>query len=355
VREHLLGSRRLVASVTGDGDTLEPLRCVAEALLGGATGAASGAHSGGGDSHPSSLWQRLVARRGGGDGEGAGLSAAGVPHLPHWPFPHLLARGGGGGGGGVGGSEAPYLGLVVPTQVNYVVKAAAAIAAPRLPAAASPDLSVVDCVAAAPLSGALEVVGSMVRMGWLWDAVRVRGGAYGVYGGVSRGSGVASFASYRDPHIGATLDAFDGVGAHVRERLGGSYLIEAGSALADDVRKAIIATIGRIDTPRSLAGRGDVSTERYLSGECVRGWQYAPRSCARTQPVRAHVRAVRRRDGGARAAAAWGGDGDERRGFGCVFARGGHGGRARAAWWWWAARRRSPSTTPTRRGRDWRW
>ena len=67
--------------------------------------------------------------------------------------------------------------------------------------------------------------------------------------------------SYRDPAPVATLEAFAGAGAHLHARG-----ILAGSALADDLRKAIVASIGAIDAPMSPQERGDTSLARLVAG-----------------------------------------------------------------------------------------
>ena len=91
-----------------------------------------------------------------------------------------------------------YDGLQVPSQVNYVAKA--------LPIF-SPGEAVPGCA---------SVITKYLRTAYLWDAVRVQGGAYGCSLGFSRFSGVASFSSYRDPNVATTLDCYDQTGAFLR-------------------------------------------------------------------------------------------------------------------------------------------
>ena len=55
--------------------------------------------------------------------------------------------------------------------------------------------------------GAAKVMGRMVSLAYLWNAVRVQGGAYGVGMGV-RDNGTVGFYSYRDPSADRTLGCY---------------------------------------------------------------------------------------------------------------------------------------------------
>ncbi|CAN0279789.1 unnamed protein product, partial [Ectocarpus sp. 13 AM-2016] len=83
-------------------------------------------------------------------------------------------------------------GFVVPTQVNYVVKG-------------GPLYKPGEVV-----PGQASVVSRFLRTGYLWDTVRVMGGAYGGFTKFSPVSGLFSCLSYRDPNLGKTLDNYDG-------------------------------------------------------------------------------------------------------------------------------------------------
>lgn len=110
-----------------------------------------------------------------------------------------------------------------------------------------------------------EVISNMLSVGHLWDKVRVQGGAYGVGCSVGRSSGILSFYSYRDPSLVKTLSTFDGVGQYLGSRLKNDTASGHGS-LKDDLRKAIISTIGSLDSPLSPAEKGGVSLSNFLSG-----------------------------------------------------------------------------------------
>ena len=89
--------------------------------------------------------------------------------------------------------------LTLPAQVNYVGKAANLYALGH------------------ELRGSDLVALHLLRTDYLWDRIRVRGGAYGGFCAFDRRSGTLSYLSYRDPHIEQTLAAYDGSAAYLRE------------------------------------------------------------------------------------------------------------------------------------------
>ncbi|MCL1915969.1 MAG: insulinase family protein [Desulfovibrionaceae bacterium] len=81
--------------------------------------------------------------------------------------------------------------LLVPAQVNYVGK----------------GVNLYDHGYA--WHGSALVILKYLRTGWLWEKIRVQGGAYGVICGLDRATGDFCLASYRDPDIRHTLRCFD--------------------------------------------------------------------------------------------------------------------------------------------------
>jgi Zn-dependent M16 (insulinase) family peptidase len=82
--------------------------------------------------------------------------------------------------------------------------------------------------------------------GYLWDKVRVQGGAYGGMAMISGGHPVFACASYRDPNLSSTLSHFEkGIAEVAAAATSASGLDEAA------VDQSIIGTIGRIDAPRT--------------------------------------------------------------------------------------------------------
>lgn len=128
--------------------------------------------------------------------------------------------------------------LVVPTQVNYVGKAA----------------NLYD--AGYHLKGSAYVISKYIGNTWLWDRVRVSGGAYGGFCDFDTHSGVFSFLSYRDPNLLKTLDVYDGTSQFLRE-------LEMDN---DTLTKAIIGTIGDVDSYQLPDAKGYTSLLRYLLG-----------------------------------------------------------------------------------------
>ncbi|MBN1131418.1 MAG: insulinase family protein [Chitinispirillaceae bacterium] len=88
--------------------------------------------------------------------------------------------------------------------------------------------------------------------GYLWDKVRVMGGAYGGMAVTTFGHPLFTCASYRDPNLAATLD-------HFQKGFAGPLDREA-------LDTSIIGAIGRIDQPQSPHGRGFGETLDRLCG-----------------------------------------------------------------------------------------
>jgi len=91
--------------------------------------------------------------------------------------------------------------------------------------------------------------------GYLWDKVRVEGGAYGGMSGMSLSHPVFTCASYRDPNLESTLAHF----------VGG--LSEAAGLISKEkVDQSIIGAIGRIDHPKPPHSLGFTKTMEILTG-----------------------------------------------------------------------------------------
>ncbi|KAI3947676.1 hypothetical protein MKX01_034341 [Papaver californicum] len=128
--------------------------------------------------------------------------------------------------------------IVIPTQVNYVGKAA----------------NVYET--GYQLNGSAYVISKYISNTWLWDRVRVSGGAYGGFCNFDTHSGVFSYLSYRDPNLLKTLDVYDGTANFLRE-------LEMDD---DTLTKAIIGTIGDVDSYQLPDAKGYTSLQRYLLG-----------------------------------------------------------------------------------------
>lgn len=134
-------------------------------------------------------------------------------------------------------------GFVVPTQVSYVGKAGLLFDEGE------------------EVPGSAEVVARHMRTGYLWDYVRVMGGAYGGFCTFSSFSGFFSFLSYRDPNLDKTIDVYDRAA---------DALLATADALEKDpdaLATAIIGTIGDKDGALSPDQKGFASLQRWLVNE----------------------------------------------------------------------------------------
>jgi presequence protease len=129
--------------------------------------------------------------------------------------------------------------LTIPASVNYVGKGANLYRLGFRP------------------SGAAHVVAKYLRTTWLWEKVRVEGGAYGGLCVLDHRSGNFTFLSYRDPNLLETLDVYDQTPGFLKR-----------SALDDaELRRSIIGTIGDIDAYQLPDAKGYTSMQHYLAGE----------------------------------------------------------------------------------------
>jgi presequence protease len=107
-----------------------------------------------------------------------------------------------------------------------------------------------------PLNGPVAVLGHLLSTGYLWEKVRMEGGAYGAFSYPRNMDGLFLLGSYRDPNITATILAFGE----------GLKLMESGPLDSVEVDKAVIGTIGREDRPIDPGEKGFVSLQRKLHG-----------------------------------------------------------------------------------------
>ncbi len=103
--------------------------------------------------------------------------------------------------------------------------------------------------------GSMNVVRSLLSYGYLWNAVRVQGGAYGV-GLIVRNNGNVGFYSYRDPSPERTLGCYREASAFLRE------FAKSG----EDITKFIIGAIGDVSPLKTPKLKGAVALTNYLRG-----------------------------------------------------------------------------------------
>jgi Zn-dependent M16 (insulinase) family peptidase len=102
-------------------------------------------------------------------------------------------------------------------------------------------------------SGSLQVLKSIANYEYLWNQVRVQGGAYGSFASFQR-NGNMFFTSYRDPNLKHTLEVYDKAGEFFN------------NFNADDRQmvKYIIGTISDLDFPLSPSMKGERAVENYI-------------------------------------------------------------------------------------------
>ena len=102
--------------------------------------------------------------------------------------------------------------------------------------------------------GALNILKVILSYDYLWQNVRVKGGAYGCMSNFNR-IGEGYFVSYRDPNLKQTMEIYEGVVDYLKN-------FEVSDR---DMTKYIIGTISNIDQPMTPATKGERSLSLYMS------------------------------------------------------------------------------------------
>lgn len=129
-------------------------------------------------------------------------------------------------------------GLTIPSQVNFVGKGSNLY------------------TAGYQLHGSAFVINPYLRGTYMWDKIRVQGGAYGGFSIFDQNSGAFNFVSYRDPNLDQSLAAYDQAGAFLRNL----------DISESELTKAIIGAIGEIDAYQLPDAKGYTSLARFLIG-----------------------------------------------------------------------------------------
>lgn len=96
--------------------------------------------------------------------------------------------------------------------------------------------------------GSMRVAAKILNTDYLWNQLRVVGGAYGGFASLSL-AGNFIMSSYRDPNLSETLDVYDKAGDYFRQL----------DLDKKELDKYITGTIGDYDTPLSVRARGRLS------------------------------------------------------------------------------------------------
>ncbi len=132
-------------------------------------------------------------------------------------------------------------GFKTPGQVQYVIRSG----------------NFLD--AGVPYHGSYEVLMTLLGYGYLWNEIRVKGGAYG--GGISLSglTGNAFTYSYRDPNLAETNRIYEGMPAYV----------ESFEADEREMTKNILGTMSNVDAPMTPRTEGARSLAAYLTGRTI--------------------------------------------------------------------------------------
>jgi len=103
-------------------------------------------------------------------------------------------------------------------------------------------------------SGKMQVLIKIFDTDYLWNRIRVLGGAYGGWPRLSR-NGDIFFASFRDPNLNETLRVYDQSDKYIRKF----------DVSEREMTKYIIGTISDLDYPLTPSMKGTRATARYIS------------------------------------------------------------------------------------------
>lgn len=104
-------------------------------------------------------------------------------------------------------------------------------------------------------SGKMRVLNNILKNDYLYNEIRVKGGAYGIISSFSM-AGFQFFVSYRDPNLEKTLDVYDGIPQFLR-----SY-----SCSRRDLDKYIIGDMAILDYPNTPEKKAAIADEHFISG-----------------------------------------------------------------------------------------
>ena len=104
-------------------------------------------------------------------------------------------------------------------------------------------------------TGSLKALKVIMGYDYLWNNVRVKGGAYGCMSGFGR-DGDSYFVSYRDPNLTKTIEVFEGVLDYIR-----NFEVDDRS-----MTQYIIGAISSLDTPLTPSTRAVRSMSAYMRG-----------------------------------------------------------------------------------------
>ena len=106
----------------------------------------------------------------------------------------------------------------------------------------------------AEYTGALQILKVILSYDYLWQNIRVKGGAYGCMSNFNR-IGEGYLISYRDPNLKKTMEIYEGVADYLKNF----------NVSDRDMNKFIIGTISNIDRPMNPSAKGSRSMNLYMN------------------------------------------------------------------------------------------
>lgn len=107
-------------------------------------------------------------------------------------------------------------------------------------------------------TGALKALKVMLSCDYLWDNVRVKGGAYGCMCNFGK-NGDSYFVSYRDPNLVRTIEVYEKAAEYIRG-------FEADERT---ILQFIIGAVSELDMPMNPAAKGARSLAAWMSGQTL--------------------------------------------------------------------------------------
>lgn len=104
--------------------------------------------------------------------------------------------------------------------------------------------------------GSMKVLETILRYDYLWNRIRVQGGAYGAFAQFDR-SGNMVFCSYRDPNLAETIKVYDETAQYLS-----NFTEERVSER--EMTKYIIGTISNMDAPLTPQMKGERADTAYI-------------------------------------------------------------------------------------------
>lgn len=106
-------------------------------------------------------------------------------------------------------------------------------------------------------TGKVEVLKNYLSSDYLFNKIRIQGGAYGAWVSLNPISGTMTYTSYRDPNVKKTYEAYEGISEHISK-------FQIDNDTFDNIK---IGAYSAFDPLQSPNGKGIKARNDYLSGE----------------------------------------------------------------------------------------